>query len=136
MKYYPGFVDLFDDWFDDMPIISRPSNLMRTDITEKDGHYELDIEVPGVNKDDIKIELNNGYLNVSATRNTNDDEKDSKGNVIRQERFTGSYSRSFYVGDHVNEDDIKAKFDNGELKITIPTKEQKQEDTKKLISIE
>ena len=92
---------------------------MKTDITEKDGNYTLDMELPGCKKEDIHLELNDGYLNVSASHNTSKDEKDDKGNVIRQERYSGTFSRSFYVGENVKEEDIKASYENGELKITF-----------------
>lgn len=98
MKFLPG-LNLFDDAFDDMffdPIFTKKSsNIMKTDVTEKDGNYLLDMELPGYGKEDIKIELKDGYLNVSASKNTSNEEKDDKGNVIRQERYTGSCSRSF-----------------------------------------
>ena len=97
MKFLPG-LNLFDDAFDDMffdPIFTKKSsNIMKTDVTEKDGNYLLDMELPGYGKEDIKIELKDGYLNVSASKNTSNEEKDDKGNVIRQERYTGSCSRS------------------------------------------
>ena len=93
MKFLPG-LNLFDDAFDDMffdPIFTKKSsNIMKTDVTEKDGNYLLDMELPGYGKEDIKIELKDGYLNVSASKNTSNEEKDDKGNVIRQERYTGS----------------------------------------------
>lgn len=109
---------------------------MKTDVTEKDGNYLLDMELPGYGKEDIKIELKDGYLNVSASKNTSNEEKDDKGNVIRQERYTGSCSRSFYVGDGVKETDIKAKFENGELKIVVPVDAPKEVEEKKFIAIE
>ena len=112
MKFFPRTNDLFDTVFDDMftsPIFNaRNDMVMKTDITEKDGNYMLDMELPGCRKEDIHLELNDGYLNVSASRNTNKEEKDDKGNLIRQERYSGSFSRSFYVGENVKEEDIKA----------------------------
>ena len=139
MKFFPRTNDLFDTVFDDMftsPIFNaRNDMVMKTDITEKDGNYMLDMELPGCRKEDIHLELNDGYLNVSASRNTNKEEKDDKGNLIRQERYSGSFSRSFYVGENVKEEDIKASYDNGELKITFP-KEAKALPQKKVISIE
>ena len=139
MKFFPRTNDLFDTVFDDMftsPIFNaRNDMVMKTDITEKDGNYMLDMELPGCRKEDIHLELNDGYLNVSASRNTNKEEKDDKGNLIRQERYSGSFSRSFYVGENVKEEDIKASYDNGELKITFP-KENKALPQKQVISIE
>ena len=115
MKFFPRTNDLFDTVFDDMftsPIFNaRNDMVMKTDITEKDGNYMLDMELPGCRKEDIHLELNDGYLNVSASRNTNKEEKDDKGNLIRQERYSGSFSRSFYVGENVKEEDIKASYD-------------------------
>ncbi|HIU13697.1 MAG TPA: Hsp20/alpha crystallin family protein, partial [Candidatus Fimiplasma intestinipullorum] len=123
MKFYPVdrfFSDAFDDMFDRPFFTGNSSHVMRTDISEKDGYYLLDMELPGVKKEDIHMDLENGYLTVSASRNSNNEEKDQKGNVIRQERYAGTFSRSFYVGDEVTEQDIKASFDNGELKVTFP----------------
>jgi len=129
MKFFPRTYDLFDDVFDDMfntPFFTgRNNGLMRTDITEKDDHYLLDVELPGCKKEDIQIGLRDGYLNISASRNSNKEEKDDKGNLIRQERYSGSFSRSFYVGENVEEKDIKASYDNGELKITFPKEKEK-----------
>ena len=122
--------------FFDPIFTKKSSNIMKTDVTEKDGNYLLDMELPGYGKEDIKIELKDGYLNVSASKNTSNEEKDDKGNVIRQERYTGSCSRSFYVGDGVKETDIKAKFENGELKIVVPVDAPKEVEEKKFIAIE
>ena len=139
MKFFPRTNDLFDTVFDDMftsPIFNaRNDMVMKTDITEKDGNYMLDMELPGCRKEDIHLELNDGYLNVSASHNTSKDEKDDKGNVIRQERYSGTFSRSFYVGENVREEDIKASYDNGELKITFPKAQEKLPE-KKTIMIE
>lgn len=139
MKFFPRTNDLFDTVFDDMftsPFFTSRSDMaMKTDITEKDGSYLLDMELPGCKKEDIRLELNNGYLNVSASRNTSKEEKDDKGNLIRQERYSGSFSRSFYVGEGVREEDIKASYDNGELKISFP-KEVNKLPEKKTIAIE
>ena len=122
MKLLPGlttFNNLFDDMFDDSFFRSYNS-YMKTDIKEVDNQYVLDIEMPGFNKKDISVELNDGYLTISGNKSTNNDEKDTKGNIIRQERYSGSYSRSFYVGDSIKKEDIKANYDNGELKIYLP----------------
>ena len=139
MKFFPRTTSLFDDMFDDMftsPFFANRSDMARkTDITEKDGSYMLDMELPGCKKEDIHLELNDGYLNVSASHNTSKDEKDDKGNVIRQERYSGTFSRSFYVGENVREEDIKASYDNGELKITFPKAQEKLPE-KKTIMIE
>ncbi|MEG2384872.1 MAG: Hsp20/alpha crystallin family protein, partial [Erysipelotrichaceae bacterium] len=93
------------------------------------------MELPGYKKEDIKIDLKDGYLNVSATRNVETDEKDKEGNVIRQERYSGSCSRSFFVGEQTQQEDIKANFENGELKISLPKQSTKKEEEKKFIPI-
>lgn len=136
MKYLPG-LDLFDNAFDSMFDDSRffnKSAVMKTDVSLKDGQYLLDMELPGFNKEDIHIDLKDGYLNISASRNVNNEEKDDKGNIVRQERYNGSCSRSFYVGD-VKEEDIKASYQNGELKITFP-EEAKRVETQRRIMID
>lgn len=135
MKYYPGFnrFDLFDDFFGDVG--KTTTNVMKTDIHEKDGFYVLNMEVPGVQKEDIQIELKDGYLKVSASRNTSSEDKDDQGRIIRQERYSGTTSRSFYVGDHIKQEDVKASFENGELHISIPTEVQKVEEETKYIPI-
>ena len=121
--------DLFDDVFEPFYRSSRTSantnGLMKTDVKENDEGFELAIDLPGVSKDDLKAEVKDGYLTVSVTKNDNKDEKDEKGKYIRRERFYGSYSRSFYVGEDVTESDIKAKFENGVLEVTVPKKEAK-----------
>lgn len=139
MKFFPRTTSLFDDMFDDMftsPFFANRSDMaMKTDITEKDGSYMLDMELPGCKKEDIHLELKDGYLNVSAARNAKKEEKDAKGSLVRQERYSGTFSRSFYVGDKLSEEDIKAGYENGELKITFP-KEVKKLPEKKTITIE
>lgn len=139
MKFFPRTTSFFDDAFDDVfntPFFRGTSEApMKTDITEKDGNYLLDIELPGCNKEDIKMELDDGYLTIMASRNSSKEEKDEKGNVIRQERYSGTFQRSFYVGEDVSEHDIKASYDNGELKVVVPKKEARIPE-KKYISIE
>lgn len=134
MRYYPVFDNLFDDLFTND--FSRNNSVMKTDIVEKDGNYELDMELPGVKKEDIQMELKDGYLKVTAAHNSNTEDKDKEGKVIRKERVSGSYSRSFYVGEHVRTEDVKASFDNGELKITVPKEAPKQVEENKFIPIE
>ena len=133
--------NLFDDFFrfPDFRIRSMDysNQVMKTDVKEKDGLYEMTMNLPGVKKDDVKITLENGYLTVQATANSNKDEKDKDGKYIRRERYAGTCSRSFYVGDAVTEDDIKAKFEDGTLKVDIPKKESVPEvEQKKFIAIE
>lgn len=137
--------NLFDDNWMDFPFErdfwgrtnnKTSKNLMKTDIREHDAGYELDIDLPGFKKDEIKVELENGYLTISATKGANNDEQDKKGKYIRRERYTGTMQRSFYVGDDVTQEDIKAKFENGILRLSIPKKDAKAVETKKTIAIE
>lgn len=134
MTYYPGFGRVFDDFFNGG--FSNQAGVLKTDIVEKDGNYVLSMEVPGYKKEDIQIELSDGYLKVTATKQSNTDDKDDQGRIVRKERYSGTQSRSFYVGDNYHQQDIKASFDNGELTITLPTEAKKIEDTKQYISIE
>lgn len=131
MKFFPTFrdFDVFDDFFAPGFEESHP-NRMKTDIVEKDGRYELNMELPGYTKEDVKLSLKNGYLLVEAEHKDNKEEKDKKGKVIHQERYFGSCSRSFYVGNTVKEEDIKANFENGELKITVPKAKEELPETK------
>ena len=103
----------------------RTNDLMKTDIKDTDNAYELTIDMPGIKKEDIKAELKDGYLTVNATSGYSNDDKDSNGKYIRRERHYGSCSRSFYVGNAITQDDIKASFENGTLKLVIPKKEDK-----------
>ena len=100
-------------------------NMMKTDIKEKDGNYILDMDLPGCKKEDVSLKLENGYLTVGAQRAIDKDEKDDNGNYIRRERYSGSCQRSFYVGNNVQENDIKAKFDAGILHIEFPADKMK-----------
>ena len=131
---------LLDDFFDfpfENSYRSGRSQLMRTDIKETDQGYEVTMNLPGVKKEDVKAELKDGYLTISASSNNSRDEKDDNGRYIRRERYSGSCSRSFYVGDQVTEADIKAKFENGTLTMMIPKKEvQPAVEDKKYIAIE
>ena len=113
------------------------SGLMTTDVKDTDKGYEVTMNMPGVKKEDVKAELKDGYLTVSAETNTKKDEKAEDGKYIRRERYSGSCSRSFYVGDGVKQEDIKAKFEDGTLKLFVPKKEAKPAvEQKKYISIE
>ena len=129
--------NLFDDWMS-FPFRNFNTNsLMKTDIRETDGSFELDIDMPGFNKEDLKAELKEGYLTISASTNKDNGEKDENGRYIRRERYVGSCSRSFYVGEDIKQDDIKAKFENGILKISVPEKEaQPKVEEDKHIAIE
>ena len=119
--------DMFDD-FMDFPFSANRfhQDLMKTDIKETKDGYELDIDLPGVEKKDINLELKDAYLTIKANHNQEQEEKDDQGHYLRKERFTGSCSRSFYVGDNVKEEDVHAKFDNGILKLSFPKEEPKQ----------
>jgi HSP20 family molecular chaperone IbpA len=104
---------------------ANTNGLMQTDVEEKDNGYEITMNLPGFKKEDVKGEIKDGYLTVTASTNTSNDEKDKDGKFIRRERYSGTCSRSFYVGEDVTEDDIKAKFTDGVLKIAVPKKEAK-----------
>ena len=115
----------------------QAAQVMKTDIKELDGNYEIAIDLPGYKKDDVKAELKDGYLTISASKNVDNGEKDEDGRYIRRERYSGSVSRSFYVGEEVKQEDIKAKFENGILDLTVPkVDEQKKVETPNYIAIE
>ena len=139
--------NLFDDWFDfpsfgglgrveNKQYGDRAGRLMKTDVHEKDGQYDMDIDLPGFKKEDIKVELHDGYLQVSAVKGLNEEEKDEKGKLIRQERYSGSMQRSFYVGDSIKQEDVKAKFEQGVLKLSFPKEGEKKLPEKQPIMIE
>ena len=132
MRYLPER-NLFDDLFNDS--FTGNNSLMRTDIRKKDGNYLLDVELPGYKKEDIKISLFNGNLTISACHNESKEEKDAKGTVLRSERYSGTTSRTFYVGDSIKDSDIKASYNDGVLCITVPTAEKKEAEEKNFISI-
>lgn len=132
-----GFIDdvFEDDFFGDN--LKKQNSFGKTDIKELKDNYLLEIELPGFNKEDIKAEINNGYLIVTATHNENKDEKDKEGKYIRKERYTGHFTRSFYIGDNITQEDIKGKFENGLLKLEVPKKDIKESvEEKKYIQIE
>jgi len=114
---------LFDDFFEDEFFKERTRDLMRTDIREKDDKYIVDIDLPGFEKDNINLTLNNGYLEVSA-KSEKENKDETEGKIVRQERFYGACSRKFYVGEDVVEENIQAEFKNGILKIEVPKKEK------------
>lgn len=141
--------NLMDDWFDDdfddafwgkrNPLYGKnAARVMKTDVRENDNSYDIDIDLPGFKKDEIAVQLKDGYLNIAAAKKLDKDEKDKKsGKLIRQERYAGSLVRSFYVGDELKQDDIHAKYENGVLSITVPKKEaQKKVDGGSTIAIE
>ena len=133
--------DLFDDFMGyptgrQAAAYPQVKDMMKTDIREHDAGYEVDIDLPGFKKDEISIELENGYLTVSAAKGLDKDEEDKKGKYIRKERYAGAMQRSFYVGENLTQEDIKAKYENGILKLSVPKKEAKPVETKKTIAIE
>ena len=148
---YPSIFNdsIFDDLMDfDFPVFrgmgdvdkklygKHAAQMMKTDVHEHEDQYEVDIDLPGFKKDEITLDLENGYLTVSAAKGLDKDEKDKKGKLIRQERYAGSMQRSFYVGENLTEEDIKAKFKHGVLNLEIPKKNKAQIPEKKTIMIE
>jgi len=128
--------DLIEEMFSDPFFSERESKIMKTDIREKDMSYLIDVDLPGFDKENIKMEIENGYLTIVATTNTNKEEKE-EGKYVRKERYYGTCSRSFYVGEDVESDDIKASFRNGTLSVEVPKKDVKKEiPQKKYIRIE
>lgn len=146
------FDNFFDDFFD-FPTFDdkamqeaqrklygrRGANMMKTDVQEHDDYYEVDIDLPGFRKEELSLELKDGYLIISAAKGLDRDEKEKEtGRFVRRERYAGSMSRSFYVGDDVKQEDIRAKYESGVLKLSIPKVEAKKPEVeeKKYISIE
>ena len=139
--------NLFDDWFDfptfrDLQNVDRKlygrhaPHEMRTDVHEHEDRYEVDIDLPGFKKDEISLDLDGGYLTVRAAKGLDKDEKSKEGKVIRRERYAGSMSRSFYVGEELTAEDVGAKFENGVLSLTLPKKEAKKLPEQRRIEIE
>ena len=110
--------------------------LMKTDVRETDTAYELDVDLPGFKKDEIQVQLENGYLTISASKGLDKDQKDKEGRYIRRERYTGQSSRSFYVGDSVAREDVTAKFEDGILRLTVPKKVHREIPQTNYIAIE
>lgn len=140
------FGDFFTDpWFDEKEFKDmqkklyghRAKNVMSTDVKEVENGYELEMDLPGFKKDEIKASVENGYLTISAARGLDEDEKDKKsGKYIRRERYAGACERSFYVGEGISQDDIKASFQHGILKLFIPKEPEKSVEEKKYVAIE
>ena len=143
--------DLFDNFMKDFPFFDdnaesnvekklygrRGKNLMKTDIKETEGGYELEMDLPGFTKDEIKVSLENGYMTISAAKGLDKDEQDKKsGRYIRKERYAGAMSRSFYVGNAITQDDIKAKYESGILRLSVPKKAAEEIEGAKRIAIE
>ena len=141
------FDDFFDDWMN-FPTLRELENVdkklygknaahvMKTDVRDHDDHYEIDIDLPGFKKDEINLELNNGYLVVSAAKGLDEDRTDKAGKVIRQERYAGAMQRSYYVGEQITEEDVQAKFENGVLRLSMPKRDAQKLPEKKVIMIE
>lgn len=136
---------LFDDMFDFDKEINRMNralygkhsrNMMKTDVRETENSYELDIDLPGFKKDEINVQLDNGYLSISAAKGLDKDEEKKNSKYIRRERYAGAMSRTFYVGDNLTQQDIKAKFEDGILKISVPKKDVQQVAQNNHIAIE
>ncbi len=132
-----------DDWMNfgfpevDKALYGKHSqNMMKTDVKETDDGYEVDIDLPGFKKDEISAKLENGYLTINAAKGLDKDETDKKGKYIRRERYAGSMSRSFYVGENLTQDDIKAKYESGILKLVVPKTEKKAIENNRYIAIE
>ena len=131
--------NLFDDFFDDFDLMDREMNQlnrklygkhagreMLTDVKEHEDHYDVEIDLPGFKKEDISVELQDGYLTITANKGHEQEEKNKAGKIIRQERYSGSMSRSFYVGDNIGSEDIHGKYEGGVLTLSVPKKEQKE----------
>ncbi len=144
-----GANNMFDDLFDDdffggrelnkaekKLYGHRAKNVMNTDIKETEDSYELEMDLPGFKKDEVTVELDNGYITIRAAKGLDKDEKTKEGRYIRKERYAGSCERSFYVGEAVTQDDIKASFRHGILRLDIPKKENKKVEGNKYIAIE
>ena len=148
--FYPKLFN--DDFFDDFMGFDFPrlrnddaerklygkhvTGLMKTDVRDRDGNYELDIDLPGFKKDEISLTLDNGHLIVGACKAVNEEEKDDKGKLLRQERYSGAMQRSFYVGEGLDENDVKAKFEDGVLRLCFPKEKEPELPEKKTIMIE
>ena len=132
-----------DDWMNfGFPEVDKAlygkhaGNVMKTDVKETETGYEVDIDLPGFKKDEINAKLDNGYLTISAAKGLDKDEQDKEGKYIRKERYAGSMSRSFYVGNAITQDDIKAKYESGILRLSVPKKAAEEIESAKRIAIE
>ena len=139
--------NLFDDWFDfpdfrDMDRVEKKlygkhaARLMKTDVHEQEGQYEVDMDLPGFKKEEISLELNNGYLTISTEKSLEKTNENKKGKMLRQERYSGVMQRSFFVGEHMTEEDIKASYESGVLHIIVPKKDAPRVPERKTILIE
>lgn len=138
-----NLMDVFDgfdrNFFRDFGNVDRAlygknaHRMMKTDVKETDEGYEVDVDLPGFKKDEINLELNNGYLTISAEKALEKDGENKKGKMLRQERYSGMMQRSFYVGDYVTEEDVKASYENGVLHVFVPKKEAKLPEKKTIL---
>ena len=138
-----NLMDIFDDFdrnfFRGFPNPDRAlygknaPHMMKTDVKETEGGYEMDVDLPGFSKDEIHIELMNGYMTISTEKSLNKDEQDANGKMLRRERFSGTMQRSFFVGKHLTEEDIKASYENGVLHLSIPKKEPQAPEKKQVL---
>ena len=141
-----NLMDVFDgfdrNFFRDFGNVDRAlygknaQRMMKTDVKETDEGYEVDVDLPGFKKDEINLELNNGYLTISAEKALEKDGENKKGKMLRQERYSGMMQRSFYVGDYVTEEDVKASYESGVLHVFVPKKDAPKVPEKKVIRIE
>lgn len=135
-----GFFDDFNDFWGIEPTFKHHTpdfRKMSTDVKEVENGYEIDMELPGFKKEEVTAELKDGYLTISAEHKSEENEEKKHGKYIRQERYYGKYQRSFFVGDHIEQEDVSAKFEDGILKLNVPKKEAKpQVEEKKYITIE
>ena len=138
-----NLMDVFDDFdrnfFRDVHNVDRAlygkhaQHVMKTDVKETEDGYEVDVDLPGFKKDEINLELNNGYLTISAEKALEKDGENKKGKMLRQERYSGMMQRSFYVGDYVTEEDVKASYESGVLHVFVPKKEAKLPEKKTIL---
>ena len=139
--------NLFDDWMSfpfggfgsdvDRKLYGKhAANLMKTDLKEHDDGYELSVDLPGFKKEQIELKLENGYLTITAAKGLEEEEKNKKGKIVHQERYTGSMTRSFYIGENVQEEDVKAKFEDGVLTLDFPKEKPMNLPERKRILIE
>ena len=138
---------LFDDWMgfpfrgfasdvDHKLYGKHAGNLMKTDLKEHDGEYELNVDLPGFKKDQIKLQLRSGYLTISVAKGLDEQQEDKQGRIVHQERYTGSMTRSYYIGEHVREEDVKARFEDGVLTLRFPKEAPQKLPEERYISIE
>ena len=141
--------NLFDDWFNGFDLMDREmeqlnrklygkhsSREMLMDVNEKDDHYDVQIDLPGFKKEDINVELNDGYMTITASKGIEENDENKKGRIVRQERYAGTLSRTFYVGENVTSEEIHGKFEDGVLKLSVPKKETEKLANKNTIMIE